>query len=796
MTTPINPNNIPYVTTQGGCPPVDLDGLAASAATTARAAGAVRDNGQDAVTAWSAITSCYQGPGDTQIYEALLPVGPQTDVLASGLEQVAAALSEFATEAGPIITELADLKIQSEQLLSDINNFTPYTAHGPLAWAYGLMVKPPGVLTPGGIDPQIGVRIETWDQDQNLVDRNNDLIGQINTQVAAYETVERDCANKINALCQGTQYHPYAADGSGSDDPAAYGYDTLPAEAALPWGSAVDRQESCQEKTVMFIPNMFKGIAAGAGEMAAGIASLDGYSFDSSGVHRSWSTAIQAWNGLNDLAAAVMMPCLPRYDFNASKWVTPIDNISMIADVVTGLVGVHVNLTMQSASIDASAWADDPGTAFGGAVFNIGSFFIPVGGAARGAGATRVASRGAEIAEDIAKSAEIARNAEIAETIARTNNTIKLADLAENIAKDIEINIPEIDTILPENFTRPHIPEPRPDLGPVHDAPPGNHTPGHETEPPPTAGHEPKPVDASDNAAHSSGDPVKHDKAGDRQTTHDPADSRTSDEHANSSGHDTANAGHDASHSPAHDTAGHDTPAHDTTGPDTAADHGDGQPADRRDITHNSPDNLTPTQAANRQLLHDIISDPRVNPAQRAEIQRVLDDPSILDTTAKKGNFAEMLDDAIMARDGWERLGHNQVTSLKQAGHQGIDGIYYKPGEPPEYRVVDQKYATNSSPKLGKTDSGGQMTPDWIQDKLNDYFDPAKQGLSDTDKAHLETLQEHYSNIGESVGVGGASVSSHVRVINGNWTISDITVNEAGSVGQTTAELGSRVRVK
>ncbi|MDR1448843.1 MAG: hypothetical protein LBI84_01325, partial [Propionibacteriaceae bacterium] len=116
MATPINPGEIPYVTPQGGCPPADPDGLAASATIILAAARNVRDNGQDAVTAWSAITSCYQGPGDTQIYEALLPVGPQTDALAGALEQVGAALSDFADEIRPITAELANLKTQAEQL--------------------------------------------------------------------------------------------------------------------------------------------------------------------------------------------------------------------------------------------------------------------------------------------------------------------------------------------------------------------------------------------------------------------------------------------------------------------------------------------------------------------------------------------------------------------------------------------------------------------------------------------------------------------------------------------------------
>ena len=57
-----------------------------------------------------------------------------------------------------------------------------------------------------------------------------------------------------------------------------------------------------------------------------------------------------------------------------------------------------------------------------------------------------------------------------------------------------------------------------------------------------------------------------------------------------------------------------------------------------------------------------------------------------------------VLDHAPIARDGFDRLGPDMVTSIDQAGHTGIDGIYYKDTpEGPQYQIIDQKYATNEN---------------------------------------------------------------------------------------------------
>ena len=63
----------------------------------------------------------------------------------------------------------------------------------------------------------------------------------------------------------------------------------------------------------------------------------------------------------------------------------------------------------------------------------------------------------------------------------------------------------------------------------------------------------------------------------------------------------------------------------------------------------------------------------------------------------------------------YERLSKNIVTGLGDAGHQGIDGVYYNPNDYPPYIISEAKYNTA---KLGKTKDGKQMNKEWIDNRL------------------------------------------------------------------------------
>ncbi|GAB2023802.1 hypothetical protein RyT2_28830 [Pseudolactococcus yaeyamensis] len=78
----------------------------------------------------------------------------------------------------------------------------------------------------------------------------------------------------------------------------------------------------------------------------------------------------------------------------------------------------------------------------------------------------------------------------------------------------------------------------------------------------------------------------------------------------------------------------------------------------------------------------------------------------------QKGNYGEMKMDKYFEDKGYTRISKDRVTSLNQKGHQGIDGVYYKPDGNPPYVIAEAKYGSS---KLGKTNDGKQMSEDWLK---------------------------------------------------------------------------------
>lgn len=96
-------------------------------------------------------------------------------------------------------------------------------------------------------------------------------------------------------------------------------------------------------------------------------------------------------------------------------------------------------------------------------------------------------------------------------------------------------------------------------------------------------------------------------------------------------------------------------------------------------------------------------------------IAKVKNGETDLNTTARKGNFGEMVADRDMISKGYEPL-HGRVDNIDAATKQGIDGIFKHPGPPPKYVVVDAKYGSAGLNTL--SDGTRQMSDKWINDRL------------------------------------------------------------------------------
>lgn len=82
-------------------------------------------------------------------------------------------------------------------------------------------------------------------------------------------------------------------------------------------------------------------------------------------------------------------------------------------------------------------------------------------------------------------------------------------------------------------------------------------------------------------------------------------------------------------------------------------------------------------------------------------------------TTEEKGNLCEMMMDQYYISRGYAPKHSEQVTSLNDKGHQGIDGVYEKDGK---FIIADAKFG---SAMLKETQDGTQMSKEWINNRLD-----------------------------------------------------------------------------
>ena len=569
MVDQIDPEKIPYVTCWDPWgttwnAPADVTKLGSSAVTMKTLASSVRSGGQDTMDAWSKIVYCYSGPGDQTVWFALTTVGPDTDALATSLEAVADAVATFADDIDPVLISLATIKSQAEQLKTDIGNFQPH-------WSWGR-------------------HILSWDQDPGLVSRNTDLRHQVDDQVVKFENAERTCANTIDALYGGTQYHAWGATDGLPDPNSSYGYDEATLDgAAMPWGAPVERSESCEEKTVMFLPNMpahidlaAVGLVTGLGTLAANLVGVSwergttqpgehGVNVLGYKITWSWQEAAQTAEGLGDtilgVAAAAAGPVslftgnigIPTYDFTTGQR--------------GSITGNQITTSMVKSMIAWDEWRKDPGSAMGEVVFNIGTLFIPGAGEAAAIGD---ATKGAEAAMDAMKAIDAATDA------ARIGEGADLAHFgagaeATHLGGDIS-HLPHTDL--------PHTDLPHTDLpadARIHDPGATAHDPGATAHDPGATAHEPEAKPAHDNPA-----PAEHEPAA-KPADHEPAAKPADHEPEAKPAHDNpAPADHEpaakpADHepaTPAHDSATNGHPPDGASRPDVnAANHETGAPA-------------------------------------------------------------------------------------------------------------------------------------------------------------------------------------------------------------------------
>lgn len=326
-----------------------MDALAGHARALSELGGQFAGTGERVHASWQGLAGVYEAPEAAQLLAATGPVQLVSASVGEDITAVGAALAIYAAEVREIQAALDALRAQASEFVGSVQ---------------------------GDGD---------WREDQGKVDRNNELVGAVNAQIAAFYEAQRRCANAINALYGGTQYR--AEDGDGRVEPGEYGYTgeqlTVAAgeDGALPWGSAAERDRGLFGDLANLWVSYQKGFwVDGAWGMVQDLGALIGR--DPTTGEWSWGTAGVAWTGVGTFALALGVYATPGgavLDQTAGK----------------GALGDTL-LTAGKGLIAYDMWGQDPARAAGTTGFNIVSAVVGTKGASaglRGAGAAAEASR-------------------------------------------------------------------------------------------------------------------------------------------------------------------------------------------------------------------------------------------------------------------------------------------------------------------------------------------------------------------------------------------------------------------
>lgn len=348
----------------------------ASAATTYSTAGtAVTEKGAAVLTQWQGLAGVYTAPESGELFAVMDPVSVNTTAIGGTLTSVSGIVSNFADAVAPIKSRLLALKEEAATFAASVIDGVSvdimdkdHPARD--AGLFSLLTTDFADMAPTTIP---------WDQHQESVEINKDIIGRINTEVAALDAAQAEAVNAINALRTDVclaEVVPLTA-----DDLNAEGM-------VLPYGTASDGDKGCWQSTNDGIETAFVGMGEGAG-------ALFGYNA-TTGDWGDGETAAAAWRGMGMTVAGVALlggwglaaTLIP--DEHVPTWLKGADDFAEeamdhVANAGKALVAVDM-------------WSENPAEAFGTTLVNVGTFFIPGGAVVGGLKAGTVAARAASIA--------------------------------------------------------------------------------------------------------------------------------------------------------------------------------------------------------------------------------------------------------------------------------------------------------------------------------------------------------------------------------------------------------------
>jgi len=403
------------------------------------------DTGSAVMRSWSGLSGVYVAPESGVLLAAMVPVAFTAGGVGADLNTAGSAIMSYATAVRPI-------KARLQGLASEASVFVAYaSAHGD------------------------------WNTDQSRVDQHNAMLTEVNDLMARWEAAERSCANTIDALYGGTQYGVNNGDGTASANEYGLTADQWGSVATgndgVPWGTAAGRDKPWYEDVGDAVGGVFVGVWHGVTGLVTGFGGFVGF--------QGWDVMGQSWKGLGALAIVAASPQV-MFSNQGFLGYQP----GEIQATVTG---------MGKGLIAYDRWASDPAQAAGESVFNIATFFIPVGGAAAGAAkAASLAGKTAQVvgvAGKAAKVGAVVKASRVADVVAGVRTTLDLR--LNNAANALHTALGGPDRALAGPGRSLHLPEApvphTPDLHAttIHPGAPAHPTIGADGAPAhPTTGHD------------------------------------------------------------------------------------------------------------------------------------------------------------------------------------------------------------------------------------------------------------------------------------------------------------------
>ena len=300
--------------------------------------GQVVDSRMDAIVGlWNGLPAVYVAPEAEQAYGLMAPAATASETIKTKFEKASSALDDFAGAIEPVKSELETLEQEAASFRS-------------------------ATLSEYG---------DKWRDHQEVVDRNNALLGRYAKVVETLTTAAAACANSINGLLDGVELP--AVEGISADA-------LMQSGEMMPWGAPVEKNRNCAESVGHGVQNFAQNTWEGA-------QALFGRGADGSW---SWENASNAWVGVGDFALSVWVAKNPVVAAgvtllggkDGAQWVA--DRYKVVAKAAAGMVGFDLDAHLEGRD-GFHKWKKDGVVAsVTESVLNIASARIPGAGPVKG----------------------------------------------------------------------------------------------------------------------------------------------------------------------------------------------------------------------------------------------------------------------------------------------------------------------------------------------------------------------------------------------------------------------------